>query len=169
MTLLLVKNWLEGGKRTDTLEQFIQQQRHSLEVKVQAELVSLDEEALEEQVIVILESYLMTLKKERIQEGEPAMERVRTLFGQETDKRKRVIQRVQNALAQSFQFLSDTFGDGQEMVLFVTGLSRNREGMDFITKHGCPAYFTYSKKLLFQEREKELQREIETLQNQWQE
>jgi hypothetical protein len=167
--LLLVKNWLESGKRADTLDQFIQQQRHSLEVKVQAELVSLDEEALEEQVIVILESYLMTLKKERIQEGEPAMERVRTLFGQETDKRKRVIQRVQNALAQSFQFLSDTFGDGQEMVLFVTGLSRNREGMDFITKHGCPAYFTYSKKLLFQEREKELQREIETLQNQWQE
>ncbi|BFL47117.1 ATP-binding protein [Lactonifactor longoviformis] len=166
--LLSARDWLSDNSSSAALEDFLEQQRHSLEVKVQAELISVKEEELEEKVLRIMEGYLLILKEERLTRADLAVEKLRALFALETERRKQVILRTQKALKKAFDFMQDTFGDDQEMILFVTGLSKNREGMDFIRRHGCPEYFACSKKLLFREREEELKQEIESLQRQWQ-
>ena len=43
------------------------------------------------------------------------------------------------------------------MILFVSALTRGDAAMDFISLHGCGAYLQYSGKLLYREREAELQ------------
>ena len=63
---------------------------------------------------------------------------------------------VKRQLDRAFAFLADCFGEGQEMILFVSALTRMDRAMDFIPLHGCEAYLRYSRKLLYREREQEL-------------
>ena len=59
--------------------------------------------------------------------------------------------------------VADGFGDGQETVLFVTGLTRNSHAAAFIREYGCDPYFACSEKLLYRKQEKKLQEECASL------
>ncbi len=63
---------------------------------------------------------------------------------------------MKEKLNRAFAFMEKAFGDDQEMVLFVTGLTGNERMSAFIGSHGCDPYFRYSEKLLFRKQEKEL-------------
>ena len=67
------------------------------------------------------------------------------------------------ALNRGFAFIEEAFGDGQEMVLFVTELSKNECTMEYIGNHGCEPYFRYSDRLLYRKRQEELQKDCEEL------
>ena len=54
-------------------------------------------------------------------------------------------------------FLSDCFGDGQELTLLLTGITATDSLMDFITRHGCPKYIALSGRLEYQKNEQTLQ------------
>ena len=73
-------------------------------------------------------------------------------FGGET----RYHNKISAELEHTFRFVQDSFGEEQEMVLFVTGLSKNEKAMEFISSHGCDTYFKYSEILLYREKEDEL-------------
>ena len=70
---------------------------------------------------------------------------------------------VKDQLAHAFGFWEECFGDGQEMVLFMTELSKNEKAMEFIADHGCEPYFKYSDRLLFRQRKEQLQGSIQEL------
>ena len=79
-------------------------------------------------------------------------------------QRQNVLQKEMGAcLERGFQFLEDAFGDGQEMVLFVTELSKNERIMEYVSAHGCAPYFRYSDRLLYRKREEELKKDCEEL------
>ena len=68
-------------------------------------------------------------------------------------------QEVVNALSRlnnSFRFVENAFGEGQEMLLLVTDLSVNKYTMAYINDHGCDRYFDHNKQLLFHERGSDL-------------
>lgn len=52
------------------------------------------------------------------------------------------------ALAHSFTFMEDAFGESQEMVVFVTELTLDAGSSTFIAENGCEPYFRYNKTLL---------------------
>ena len=52
------------------------------------------------------------------------------------------------------------FGDDNEMLLLVTDLTVNHASAKFITENGCDKYYQYNKKLMLQERNKNLLDEI---------
>ena len=58
------------------------------------------------------------------------------------------IAQASDALNDAFTFMEEAFGEGQEMVIFVTELTMNPEISAFITENGCPSYFKYNKSLL---------------------
>jgi len=49
--------------------------------------------------------------------------------------------------------LEAAFGDSQEMVLFVTGLTASRSGVGFLREHECERYYEYNRRLLFEDQE----------------
>ena len=66
-------------------------------------------------------------------------------------------------LSNAFKFLETAFGDGQEMLIFVTELTINRYAASFISRYGSTEYFKHNKDLLLYERHKDIIREIEFL------
>ena len=104
-----------------------------------------------------LETYRLELLAGHVRDKEAGFSRLKTLFQQEVDSRAAMVEAVRGRLDRAFSFLAEAFGDGQEMILFVSALTRGDAAMDFISLHGCGAYLQYSGKLLYREREAELQ------------
>lgn len=62
-----------------------------------------------------------------------------------------------------FAFCEDVFGEAQEMLILVTELTISYYGAHFISRYGCKEYFAHNKELLFYGRQKEIIRELESL------
>ena len=133
----------EGREMPEYLETMIRRRRESLAVKEKMELISREEASLEAQVTETLEDYLLTLQKQHISDVEQGMERIKAWFETEAVCRKQLIAKIREMLERSFQFLADCFGEEQEMILLVSGLTRNRRAAEFIGKHGSDAYLKY--------------------------
>ena len=54
------------------------------------------------------------------------------------------------------------FGSGQEMVVFVTGLNTGFYSVDFLQEYECQRYYQYNKMLLFDDREREILKQMES-------
>lgn len=63
-------------------------------------------------------------------------------------------------LEHAFDFMEKAFENGEEMVVFVTELTVNREAAAFLTEHECARYQEYSKQLLIGSRKRELLSEL---------
>ncbi|MBQ3489068.1 MAG: AAA family ATPase [Clostridia bacterium] len=66
-------------------------------------------------------------------------------------------------LSNAFKFCEEIFPDGQEILIFITELTLNYYSSYFISRYGCKEYFAHNKELLFYERQKEIIRNIESL------
>ena len=147
----------------DSLENYIQERTKQRSVRQNAGILTRSEDALESQVIRELTIYDLKLKEEHIRDREVGFDKIRSLFAKEVEDHKIVGEQAGKALERAFAFLEDAFGDGQEMVLFVTELSHNERIMEYVGSHGCEPYFRYSDRLLYRKREEELQKECEKL------
>lgn len=138
------------------LEEFLQGRRDALRVKETAGLLTPEALADETWVLERLEAYRLELLAQHIRDREAGFSRLKALFQEEVDARAALVEAVRERLDRAFSFLGEAFGDGQEMILFVSALTRGDAAMDFISLHGCEAYLRYSGKLLYREREAEL-------------
>lgn len=154
--LIHFKKYLQEKQDVQCMEGFLEAQRKSLAVKKEAELISRREEAQWEEQLHILDGYGLALKKEHIRDPQKGFERIRELFGQLTEERRNEAEKIKESLERAFVFLERAFGDGQEMVLFVTALTGNERVSTFIGNYGCKPYFKYSGKLLYRKEEEKL-------------
>ena len=159
----LVTGLLLDGLDMTALEEFTDIKKKSLAVRQNAELLSEKQETQELFVIQMLENFSLTVRKEHITDTENGFRRIKELFGEMVEKRKAYAGQISRELERAFAFMGDCFGDGQEMVLFVTGLTRNGHASAFIGEYGCEPYFACSEKLLYRKQEKKLQEECEAL------
>lgn len=88
---------------------------------------------------------------------------VKEKFQEEVQERKVSITDTREKLQNAFDFLEKTFGEGQEMVVFVTELNTNPYSLSFISDNGCDSYYKYNQKLLFDEEQAEILRELEDI------
>ena len=95
--------------------------------------------------------------------GQEGFEEVKELFAEETGERERCIEDAAKALDAAFDFLEDAFGESQEMVVFVTELNTNFYSIWFLRENGCDKYYKYNKGLLLDERQEEILREMEEI------
>ena len=161
--LLHLKAFLQDKKDMTALDEFTDVKKKSLAVRLNAELLTADQQTTEELVIRTLEEFSLTIRKEHITETEAGFERIRQLFTEMAEKRKACAKKISGELEQAFAFMKECFGDGQETVLFVTGLTRNSHAAAFIREYGCDPYFACSEKLLYRKQEKKLQEECASL------
>ena len=88
-------------------------------------------------------------------------EAVRASFAAEADGRQQLIDETSEKLEYAFDFLEAAFGQGQELVLFVTELTAGFFSAWFIRENGCDRYYKYNKGLLFAERGRAISDRIE--------
>lgn len=132
----------------EDLKKRILQRRDTLKTKEKMELISGEEACLEARVTETLEEYLLILQKEHISGGEQSVQRLGELFEERESVRKRKIAEIREKLERAFGFLAECFGEEQEMILLVSGLTKNRRAAEFIGRHGCDAYLKYCDVLL---------------------
>lgn len=88
---------------------------------------------------------------------------IRSWFADRESERLQDIRTAGDHLTNTFRFLSRVYGDGQEMVLFLTELSAGYHSLRFINEHGNEAYFRYNRMLLLRDRRNALRDEVLSL------
>ena len=65
--------------------------------------------------------------------------------------------RIQTELSHGFRFVADCFGEGREMILLVSALTRTPNALTYIGRHGCEPYLHYAQALMYRQQEAALQ------------
>ncbi|MEE1113561.1 MAG: AAA family ATPase [Eubacterium sp.] len=80
----------------------------------------------------------------------------------EADRRARA-EKAGEHLTNSFSFLAEVFGEGQEMVIFLTELAAGYYSLKYVSDCGNEAYYKYNKLLLLKDRRSDLRAEIDRM------
>lgn len=100
------------------------------------------------------------LDAEAQEKGADGFDQVRALFAEDTVRREEMLEGTGENLAHVFHFLEDVFGQGQEMVAFMTKLNADEDSLWFVKENGSPEYFMHNKGLLFDERQQDILRDM---------
>lgn len=148
---------LKSFLKNNTLDEFLAQRRQALEVRVSTGVLSVAEQRREDALLRKIEEYRLIICREHIAGAEPAFERIQQLFDCELEKRRELVEQIHGQLRRGFAFVEEAFGDGAELLLFVSALAHSGMAMTFVRRHGSDEFLRHSEKLLYREREKELQ------------
>ena len=145
----------------------VQNQISNLEKKIQtgklASTLSADAEYACHSAIDALEKMKAALTEKASTDGVEAFKMLKAAFDKRTKMLKKQAEDAGKQLSNVFTFCEDVFNEGQEMLILVTELTISYYGASFISHYGCKEYFAHNKELLFYERQKEIIRELESL------
>ena len=136
--------------------------RRQAEMKRAREAGQLDKERreLDQREVQALETYRMDLSKEDITDGDAAMDAVRGWFAAEVEQRRAQGAQTGAQFDNTFRFLEQAFGQGQELVIFVTEVTAGYDTSWFVENFGCEAYFRHNRELLFDDTRHRIREEI---------
>lgn len=134
-----------------------------LNVGISSNSISKDKQYIYNKLIRIYDTFDNLLLKESSEDNAVAFSILKKEFDRRVLDLKNYCKSISNNLDCAFSFCEKAFGDGQEMLIFVTELTSNRYSAYFISRYGCEKYFKHNKELLFYERQVELIQEIENL------
>lgn len=107
-----------------------------------------------------LDEYFIGSKSEHYTEAEEIFAWIKEQFQNKNQEREELLEQTENMFEYAFDFMEKTFGDSQEMVVFITELNTDFYAIWFIDHNGCDRYYKYNKSLLFSERQKGIMQEI---------
>jgi MoxR-like ATPase len=87
---------------------------------------------------------------------------IRTYLRARQSERKHTAAAIGNRLENAFAFIREVYGEN-EMLIFTTTLTENRESARFIVTYGSDSYYKYNKSLMLDQRETDLMSRIEGL------
>lgn len=132
--------------------------RSQWERKAEGGLLSREEQKNHRHVSTCLEQMLLKLQKEDFHTAEELWQRVCELFAADSDQYEELFEEAGKKLEHAFDFMEAAFGNGQEMVLFVTELNTGYYSVGFLQEYDCDRYYQYNQNLLFADEEREIGR-----------
>ena len=138
------------------IEEEIRNERKRLSGCREARILSSEEEGLHLSYIRGLENFSRTLKEEG---GGAAFSFLKAKFQKMEEERQEKIDEAGKMLSNALRFLGETFGEGQEMILFLTELVKSRYALLFLSDIGNDTYNQYNQYLLLKDKQKSLQEE----------
>ena len=138
------------------IEEEIRNERERLSGWREARILSSEEEGLHLSYIRALENFARALKEEG---GGAAFSFLKAKFQKMEEERQEKIDEVGKMLSNALRFLGETFGEGQEMILFLTELVKSRYALLFLSDIGNDTYNQYNQYLLLKDKQKSLQEE----------
>ena len=141
------------------LDQLLWKRRTAMKQAKEAGQLDKESRDLRQREINALEDYRQRLDREAVA-PEGAMDAVRGWFGQEVQRRKELAEATKTMFDNAFRFLETTFGDSQELVIFVTEITAGYDTSWFVEQFGCDAYFRHNRELLFDSARHRIREEI---------
>ncbi|MGN0964076.1 MAG: ATP-binding protein [Dysosmobacter sp.] len=157
--LLEVRDRADGTAAQAVLESLASGERDALRRAADAGQLDKDRRDARLRVIRALEDYQQRLVREVVPDSE-AMDTLRDWFGRQVDARAALGHETGSMFDSAFRFLEETFGDSQELVLFVTELTAGPDTSWFVENFGCDAYFRHNKELLFDDSRRRISADI---------
>ncbi|MFV0315017.1 MAG: hypothetical protein ACK5I7_07940, partial [Anaerotignum sp.] len=141
-------------------ETLLAEKEASFEKEEKANL--LDQSARTAHLLTIekLISYQSEIKRLSLSDKDDVFLHLKSSFAKEVEARQAQIDLNSAQLENTFLFLEEAFGIGQEMVIFVTELTTNFYTVNFISENGSEKYYQYNKELLFEEKQKSILKDI---------
>ena len=143
--------------------QCLGEQRRVLQEKLSfrenAGLVDRDTARIERKAVQRLEEMERELAIERPQTEREAFGICKADFDRAEQKRGEQIDLTDRHMTNAFRFLDATYGEGQELVLFLSELSEGYHTLMFVRECGNEAYYRYNKLLLLKDRRQDLREE----------
>jgi MoxR-like ATPase len=158
--LLSARERIAAGETPDgVLTALTEERRAALRRAKEAGQLSKERRDGELRVITALEEYRAGLQEENTL-PEQAMDALRARFSTQVARRAELGETTGGEYANAFRFLEQTFGDSQELVLFVTEITAGYDTSWFVENFGCEAYFRHNRELLFNDTHRRIQEEI---------
>ncbi len=123
--------------------------------------MNVDKQRQKQKLIEMLHKLTIEIQDET--DADSAFKKIKKSFDTTVRDFKKKADVAGKKLSNVFVFCEEVFGDGQEMLVFVTELTINYHTAKFINKFGCKEYFNHNKDLLFYDRQKEIIDELESL------
>lgn len=131
--------------------------------KKRAGLLTREEQYQHRDALETMNRYLQTGKIEALEDGEEIFSRFAGMFGETRIEYETLCKEGLQMLEYAFDFMEGTFGDSQEMVIFITELNTSYYAVRFLEENECGRYFQYNKRLLFEDRENDIIKKLDWL------
>lgn len=148
---------------TELLYRKITEKMEELEIGRKASTLSRNKQTCLQGVITALQADKMQLMMERNPDAEAEFAMLKTAFERNVSELKEKAQRAGEKLTNAFSFCEAAFGQGDEILIFVTELTVNYDTARYIGHYGCDAYYVHNKKLQFAQRQMELEQKVKEL------
>lgn len=147
----------------DTLTEQIDILQKRINRGKQSHSISSDTEYACRNAVAALKDMRRMLMEKPCKNGTEAFALLKSVYDGKTVLIKAQSEIARKKLSNIFKFCEETFGDGQEILIFVTELTISYDAAHFISCHGCKEYFAHNKELLFYERQKDIIQKLENL------
>ncbi len=149
-----------GGVPAEILESLVRRRRETLKRAKDAGQLDKEQQNLVQLEVNALEDYRKSLAQASVIASGEAMDAVRERFGGEVARRKALAEEAGRLMDNAFRFLETTFGQGQELVIFVTEITAGYDTSWYVETFGCDAYFRHNRELLFDDTRHRIREEI---------
>lgn len=120
-----------------------------------------DEEASVTQLALMkLDELVSLLKTEETSDNKQDFNKIKSQFDKWEADRQNAVKETGNCLTNAFGFFARTYGEGQELVIFLSELSAGYYSLKFVSECGNEEYYKYNKLLLLKDRRQELAGEV---------
>lgn len=143
-------------ERQEDLGSYLAARRSALETKRQFALADFGTLQQEEAVLQRLADMQLAVKAQHLHTPEEIRTGLQAEFSQLVQQRQQLIDDLHRQLERGLRFITDCFGDGQELTLLISGLTASEAVMDFIARHGCDGYAAAGSRLLCRSNERDL-------------
>lgn len=147
----------------ELLEEEIENKRNNIRTREAASALSEDDYYALNKAALILSEQKTILSREHYDGVIEGFNILKNDYDLRVDDLKKLSAAIGMKLKNAFLFCENVFGEGQEMLIFVTELTTNYYSAHFISRYGSDEYFKHNRELLFYERQKNIMTEIENL------
>jgi hypothetical protein len=134
----------------NVIASYAEKRQAELDNKIRAYAISLSAQKTELRLMRFLENYV-------------SMADIKAAFESELERLKASVSETGKKLENVFSFLEKAFGEGEEILMFVTELTADYHCAKFIGHYGCDKYYEHNESLRFYERQKSVSRQIDDL------
>ncbi|MBF7096255.1 ATP-binding protein [Alkalibacter mobilis] len=154
---------IAGKEVSSIMENHVNSQHKMMQSEVAASNLSHEKKFIYHQVIKALNEDKDTLKNNNRISHKEAFDSLRHEFEKRVEEVKKNAISVGEKLHNMFGFVEEVYGEGREILVLVAELTSNYYGAKFISSKGSKDYYRHNKKLIFDEKQKEIMAEIEDL------
>lgn len=148
------------GSGKELLAKQISSYESMLAHRKKAGMIDREQEKAMLAALAALNHCLSAVAAEGANDAKQAFLCAKSVFDEKEQKRQNAIEDTGRHLTNAFDFLARVFGEGQEMVIFLSELSAGYYSLKFVSECGNDAYYKYNKLLLLKERGQELKAQV---------